>query len=319
MNVEIVVPVFNEEGNIEELYRQVVRELEPLGVTFGFLYVDDGSRDRTVPILEALRASDPRVNFLSFTRNFGHQAALLAGLEHSTGDCVVTMDGDLQHPPHVLPALIRHWQQGAEIVVTTRDFGQSMGLTKRMATKMFYRMMNRISGLRLPPGAADFRLLDRRALEAIVEFPERQKFLRGLVSWTGFETTVVEYKVGARHAGEVKYSLAKLARLAWDGVTAFSALPLRLAFYLGLGIFGLSALYGMAAIVAHLAGRTPPGWTSVLVSVLAIGGLQMIFIGLIGEYLARVFDEVKGRPLYLLKKHSPGRRVPADANTQPGR
>lgn len=308
MNVEIVVPIFNEEGNIEELYRQVVRELEPLGVTFGFLYVDDGSRDRTVPILEELRAKDPRVNFLSFTRNFGHQAALLAGLEHSTGDCVITMDGDLQHPPHVLPALVRHWRQGAEIVATTRDFGQSMGVVKRLATGAFYGMMNRISGLRLPPGAADFRLLDRRALEAIVGFPERQKFLRGLVTWTGFETTVVEYKVGTRHAGEVKYSLVKLVHLAWDGVTAFSAMPLRLAFYIGLVIFALSALYGMAAVVAHLAGRTPPGWTSVLVSVLAIGGLQMIFIGLIGEYLARVFDEVKGRPLYLLRKHSPGRR-----------
>ncbi len=301
MNVEIVTPVFNEEGNIEELYRQVVRELEPLGVTFGFLYVDDGSRDRTVAILQELRAKDPRVNFLSFTRNFGHQAALLAGLEHSTGDCVVTMDGDLQHPPHVIPTLVRHWQQGAKIVVTTRDFSQSMGFAKRVATRTFYRLMNRISGLHLPPGAADFRLLDREALETIVQFPERQKFLRGLVSWTGFQTTVVEYKVGARHAGEVKYSLAKLIRLAWDGVTSFSAMPLRLAFYLGLGIFAISALYGTVAVVAHFAGYTPPGWTSVLVSVLAIGGLQMTFIGLIGEYLARVFDEVKGRPLYILK------------------
>jgi polyisoprenyl-phosphate glycosyltransferase len=301
MNVEIVVPVFNEEGNIEELYRQVVRELEPLGVTFGFLYVDDGSRDQTVPILERLRAADPRVNFLSFTRNFGHQAALLAGLEHSTGDCVITMDGDLQHPPHMLPALVRQWLDGAEIVATTKDFSQSMGVVKRLATQAFYEMMNRISGVRLPPGAADFRLLDRRALDTIVGFPERQKFLRGLASWTGFKTVVVEYTVGTRHAGEVKYSFVKLVRLAWDGVTSFSATPLRLAFYLGLGIFALSALYGMAAIIAHLTGHTPPGWTSVLVSVLAIGGLQMIFIGLIGEYLARVFDEIKGRPIYLLK------------------
>ena len=205
MNVEIVVPVFNEQDNIEELYRQVVRELEPLGVTFGFLFVDDGSRDRTVPVLEQLRAADPRVNFLSFTRNFGHQAALLAGLEHSTGDCVVTMDGDLQHPPHVVPTLIRHWQEGADVVVTTRDIGKSMGWPKRMATLGFYRLMNRISGLHLPPGAADFRLLDRRAVDAIVAFPERQKFLRGLVSWVGFQSKVVEYQVGdaARRRGEV--------------------------------------------------------------------------------------------------------------------
>jgi dolichol-phosphate mannosyltransferase len=310
MHVEIVVPVFNEEGNIEELYRQVVRELEPLGVTIGFLFVDDGSRDRTVPILESLRANDPRVNFLSFTRNFGHQAALLAGLEHSTGDCVVTMDGDLQHPPQVVPALVRHWQEGADIVVTTRDVGPSMGFFKRVATQGFYRVMNRISGLRLPPGAADFRLLDRRAIETIVAFPERQKFLRGLVSWTGFQTALVEYKVGVRHAGEVKYSLAKLAKLAWDGVTSFSATPLRIAFYLGLGIMGISAIYGLAAVVARVFGHTPAGWTSVLVSVLAIGGLQMVFIGLIGEYLARVFDEVKGRPLYLLKSQGPARPRP---------
>ena len=304
MNVEIVVPVFNEQGNVEELYRQVVRELEPLGLTFGFLFVDDGSKDRTVPILEELSARDPRVRFLSFTRNFGHQAALLAGLEHSTGDCVITMDGDLQHPPHVLPALLRHWQDGAEIVVTTRDFGASMSPFKRMATSSFYQLMNRISGVRIPPGAADFRLLDRRALETIVSFPERQKFLRGLASWTGHQTAIVEYKVGQRHAGEVKYSLAKLAQLGWNGVTSFSATPLRLAFYLGLGIFVMSGLYGAAAIVAHFLGHTPAGWTSVLICILAIGGLQMIFIGLIGEYLARVFDEVKGRPSYILKVRS---------------
>jgi dolichol-phosphate mannosyltransferase len=301
MNVEIVVPVYNEQGNVEELYRQVVHELEPLGLTFGFLFVDDGSRDRTVPILEELSTRDPRVRFLSFTRNFGHQAALLAGLEHSIGDCVITMDGDLQHPPHVLPSLVRHWQDGAEIVVTTRDFGTSMGPMKRMATSSFYQLMNRISGVRIPPGAADFRLLDRRALETIVSFPERQKFLRGLASWTGHRTAIVEYKVGRRHAGEVKYSLAKLAQLGWNGVTSFSAVPLRLAFYLGLVIFAGSGLYGLAAIIAHFAGQTPTGWTSVLVCILAIGGLQMIFIGLIGEYLARVFDEVKGRPSYILK------------------
>jgi dolichol-phosphate mannosyltransferase len=308
MNVEIVVPVFDEEDNVEELYRQVVRELEPLGVTFGFLYVDDGSRDRTVDVLQRLRAADPRVTFLSFTRNFGHQAALLAGLEHSTGDCVITMDGDLQHPPSVLPALVKHWQNGAEVVVTTREFSRSMGFTKRLATRVFYGLMNRISGVHLPVGAADFRLLDRRALEVIVGFPERAKFLRGLVSWAGFETRMVEYKVGERHAGTVKYSMMRLVRLAWDGVTSLSALPLRLAFYLGLGIFGLSTVYGLVAVGAFLLGRTPPGWTSVLVSVLAIGGLQLIFIGLVGEYLARVFDEVKGRPLYILRPDSPGRR-----------
>ena len=317
MNVEIVVPVFNEEGNVEELYRQVVRELEPLGLTFGFLYVDDGSRDRTVPILERLRTADARVNYLSFTRNFGHQAALLAGLEHSTGDCVVTMDGDLQHPPHVLPTLINHWLDGADIVVTTKDFGQSIGFVKRTATTTFYRIMNRIAGFHLPPGAADFRLLDRRALDTIVGFPERQKFLRGLVSWTGFKTATVEYRVGQRHAGTVKYSFVKLVRLAWDGVTSFSATPLRLAFYLGLGIFALAALYGAAAIVARFAGRTPPGWTSVLVSVLAIGGLQMIFIGLIGEYLARVFDEIKGRPTYILKSQDAPRPRPTRPPTTP--
>ena len=184
MHIEIVVPVFNEEGNIEELYKQVTAVLEPLGLTYGFLYVDDGSRDGTVAKLEALSAKDPRVKYLSFTRNFGHQAALLAGLEHSTGDCVVSMDGDLQHPPRVVPQLVQHWLDGADIVVTSRDLGKSMGAFKRMATLGFYGLMNRISGLQLPPGAADFRLLDRRAVDTIVAFPERQKFLRGLTAWT---------------------------------------------------------------------------------------------------------------------------------------
>jgi len=301
MMVEVVIPVFNEQGNVEELYRQVVRELAALDVTFGLLFVDDGSRDRTVAIIEALGQKDPRVNVISFTRNFGHQAALVAGLEHSTGDCVITMDGDLQHPPEMLPALVRHWREGAEIVQTTKDYGESLSWPKRAATQAFYKLMNRLSGLPLPPGAADFRLLDRSVVDTLIDFPERQKFLRGLVSWVGYETVTVKYTVGQRHAGEVKYSLGKLMALAWNGVTSFSAAPLRAAFYLGLTIFGFSALYGIVAVVARLADRTPPGWTSVLVSVLALGGLQMIFIGLIGEYLARVFDEVKGRPVYILK------------------
>ena len=310
MHIEIVVPVFNEEGNVEELYRQVSAALDPLGLTYGFLYVDDGSRDGTVAKLQELGAKDPRVKHLSFTRNFGHQAALLAGLEHSTGECVVTMDGDLQHPPQVVPQLVRHWLDGVDIVVTSRDLGKSMSAFKRMATLGFYGLMNRISGLHLPPGAADFRLLDRRAVDTLVAFPERQKFLRGLTAWTGYRAVTVEYQVGARHSGQAKYTIRGLARLALNGITSFSAKPLRLAFYLGLIIFALSATYGLVAIVAHFMGSTPPGWTSVLVSVLAIGGLQMTFIGLIGEYLARVFDEVKRRPYYLLKTEAKPRPRP---------
>ena len=178
---DLVVPVFNEQDNIVELYEQVRRVMEPIGLTWGLLYVDDGSRDETVARLEQLRARDPRVQFLSFTRNFGHQAALLAGLEHAMGDCVITMDGDLQHPPHVLPALITHWLNGAEVVATVKDFTNDMGPLKRLATLAFYSIMNRISGIHLPRGAADFRLLDRRALQAVLALPERQKFLRGLV------------------------------------------------------------------------------------------------------------------------------------------
>jgi dolichol-phosphate mannosyltransferase len=287
-----------------------VAALEPFGLTVGFLFVDDGSRDETVAILQALGAKDPRVRHLSFTRNFGHQAALLAGLEHSTGDCVVTMDGDLQHPPYVVPELVRHWLDGVDIVVTSRELGKSMGAFKRAATLGFYAFMNRISGLQLPPGAADFRLLDRRAVETIVAFPERQKFLRGLTAWTGYRSATVIYQVGERHSGQAKYTLRSLARLALNGITSFSAKPLRLAFYMGLIIFALASAYGVVAIAAHLMGYTPPGWTSVLVSVLAIGGLQMTFIGLIGEYLARVFDEVKRRPYYLLKAESKPRPRP---------
>ncbi|MEO7189849.1 MAG: glycosyltransferase family 2 protein [Vicinamibacterales bacterium] len=302
MTVEIVVPVFNEQDNVEKLYHEVVRALAPLSLPFVFLFVDDGSSDNTVGVLERLQATDPRVRVISFTRNFGHQAALLAGLEHATGDCVITMDGDLQHPPDVLPQLIERWQAGCDVVITTRQFGQSIGLFKRIATRAFYRIINTLSGLQMPPGAADFRLLDRHVVETITSLPERQKFLRGLISWTGFRTGVVEYQAANRHAGEVRYLLARRIQLAWDGVTAFSAAPLRVAFYLGLATFGFSVLYGAVAIAARFTGHTTEGWTSVLVSVLALGGLQMIFIGLIGEYLARVYDEVKGRPIYVIKK-----------------
>lgn len=301
---DLVIPLYNEAASLEELHRQIVVVMSGLPVTYTVIFVDDGSTDRTMEILEHLADADQHVKIVSFTRNFGHQIALTAGLEHSSGDCVITMDGDLQHPPQLIPELLRVWEEGRyEVVSTVWEDHDSVPLLKTVSARAFYKLINLFSDITLTPGSADFRLLDRQVVSVLMQFREKNKFLRGLVNWIGFKSTSVAYRCQKRFGGHPKYSFSRMVKFAWDGITAFSAFPLRLAFCSGFLISLCSFSYGVFAIVAKVVGvMTVPGWTSILVSVLFLGGLQLMFIGMLGEYIARIFDEVKDRPLYVVKK-----------------
>jgi dolichol-phosphate mannosyltransferase len=300
--VSIVVPVLDEEGCVEELARRVRDVLTAAGARYELLFVDDGSRDRTPERIAELQARDPRVCAIRFTRRFGHQAALSAGLRYARGDVVVTMDGDLQHPPELLPDLVAAWRRGADVVHTLRRLppGSRSGLKERLG-RAFYRAMNRISRVPIQPGGADFRLLDRRVVDAFNRLDEHFVFVRGLVPWLGFREEAVDYEVGARFAGRSKYRLSPMLRLALDGIVAFSVLPLRLITLLGLATTLAGLAYGVYWLVAFLAGRVgEPGLTSIVGLVLVFGGVQLLSLGIVSEYVGRTYEEVKRRPRYVI-------------------
>lgn len=301
-SVSVVVPCFNEEGNIRELYEQLCEVLRDYRAV-EFLFVDDGSSDRTYKILEQLAAADSRVRPLGLSRNFGHQFALKAGLDHASGDCVISMDADLQHPPQLIPQLIAKWKDGHDVVFTVRKDDPSLPWHKRATSRLFYRMMSRLSSVEIHPGAADFRLLDREVVEVLRQCGENHLFIRGLVSWAGFSQVAVEYAPNPRFAGSTQYSLGKMMAFALSGITAFSIRPLQLSIFLGLFIAALAGLYGTYVVYAFLfTDLTLPGWSSVAASVLFIGGIQLIMLGIIGEYLGKTFIENKKRPTYILRK-----------------
>ncbi len=304
--VEVIIPVYNEADNLEKLYVELTRELSKADIPFSVLFVDDGSTDETLEILERMHLNDSRVRFLSLSRNFGQQIALHAGLEHARASCVITMDGDLQHPPHMIPEMINRWREGYQIVSTSRDLGSSVGLFKRVATRVFYRVFNSLSGLHVPLGTADFRLFDGPALRIIMAFPERSKFIRGLVDWAGFRTCVLRYTARERQAGKSKYSLARRLRFVWEGISAFSTTPLRAFLYVGLVGFVSGVVYGCFVLAGRWSGKRPAVSTGelILVAVVVIGSLQLIAIGVIGAYLAKVLEQVQGRPLYVVKKRA---------------
>lgn len=303
--ISIVVPVYNEEKNLPELHRRLQAALAGVGGAAEIIFVDDGSTDRSLDAMLALRRDDPAVKIVSLSRNFGQAMALAAGIDRARGEAVVSLDGDLQHPPELIPELIARWRAGARVVNTARREG-TLGVTgagKKMSSRLFYAVFRRIAGLDLPPGSADFRLLDRSVVETLKSMKERARFWRGLVRWAGFRQECVPYDPDPRQGGKRKYSLPRMLTLALDGITSFSAFPLRLAAYLGLIVTGLSFIYILYALAIRIfTARAIPGWTSVLVSVLFLGGIQLVFLGVIGEYLIRIFEETKARPLYIVDK-----------------
>lgn len=299
----MVVPIWNEELVIPELYRRVVETMEQTGESWELIFVNDGSQDRSLSMLLALCEKDLRVKVIDFSRNFGHQIAISAGTDFAEGDAVIVMDADLQDPPEVVLQMIEKWRAGYEVVYAVRTQRAGETWFKRVTASLFYRLLQRVADVKIPLDAGDFRLMDRRVVLAMRQLREKHRFMRGLSSWVGFKQTPVEYARAERFAGETKYPLAKMLRLANTAITSFSYLPLRLATYFGFGLAGLSLLGIIVTIVLRLAGNPFfQGQATTLVSVLFLGGIQLIFLGIIGEYLGRIYDEVKNRPLYIISR-----------------
>ena len=299
--LSIIVPSYNEQDNVSLLYEQVKEYVkEP----FELIYVDDGSSDDTLKNIQALSKKHTEVHFITFSRNFGHQAALRAGLRYAKGDAVISMDADLQHPPKMLPELIAKWREGYEVVYTIRDDTKSdISWFKRTTSQTFYKIMNFLSGLTIDEGAADFRLLDRKVVDVINNEKESDLFLRGYINWIGFKQVGIPYVPQKRHSGVSKYPLKKMIAFASKGVTQFSVKPLRLAFLLAVGAFMLSFVYLLYALWAALVQDTAvPGWLSLVILFVFLQGIQFMLIGLIGEYLGRTFIQTKHRPEYIVSE-----------------
>jgi dolichol-phosphate mannosyltransferase len=302
----VAIPAFNEESNVLPMYERLCAALEPAVESFEVLFVDDGSGDATWDRVCELAARDPRVRGLRFARNFGHQAALTAGVDAARGAAVVIIDGDLQDPPEVIPEMVERWREGYEVVFAQRQDREGETWFKRFTAAGFYRLLLSITNVDIPVDTGDFRLMGRRAVAAFRAMPERNRFIRGMVSWVGFRQVAVRYRRQARHSGETKYPLRKMLKFALDGITSFSFLPLRLAMWSGFAVSAVAFLYIVIVVALKFLGINWPGYTSIMGSILFLGGVQLIMIGILGEYLARIFDEVKRRPLYLLGESTDG-------------
>ena len=308
--LSIVVPLLNEEGNLEFLCNSLNGILRGRFPDWEIIFVDDGSQDGSWQKIIELHKKDRKVRGISLSRNFGHQSALLAGLEAAIGEAVVTMDADLQHPPEMVLSLYEKHLEGYDMVNTSRKYAGKEAMRKRFFSGIYYRLLNLLSEFPIQPYSSDFRLMSRRAVDTFVGLPERDRFNRGLVSWMGFRQTAIPYDAPARHSGKSKYTMRRMMHLGVSGIASFSSRPLRISFYLGLLIFVLGFLYALYAIWQHVTGNTIPGWTSILVSVLIIGGIQLLSLGVIGEYIARIFNEVKGRPNFIIRQEVPERDQP---------
>ena len=304
--ISIIVPAFNEEENLSVTVQKISETLVKIGDQYSFelIFVNDGSSDKTLGLLRQLHQIHPEwVHYISFSRNFGHMSALRCGYDHARGEAVICMDADLQHPPAYIPVFLEKWTQGYEIVFTSRQDDEKTDWFKRISSRYFYALMNRFSDVQIEPGAADFRLLDRKVVNLIRQSQETDLFIRGFIPWVGFRQFVIPYTPDKRFAGQSKYTLRKMLRLALNGITAFSVKPLRIATFLGVIISGMAFLYAGYAVYAHFVLKeTVQGWTSVLLSVLIMGGLQLLTLGIIGEYLGRLFMQTKGRPSYIVQE-----------------
>lgn len=301
--LSIVIPVYNEEGILPELYDRLTKVGEALGYTFELIFVNDGSKDRSREILSHVCSQDDRVKVIQFSRNFGHQIAITAGLDHASGDAVVVIDGDLQDPPEVIPRLVKKWQEGYEVVYAIRESREGDGLFKKLTAAIFYRLLGSFTRIEIPKDTGDFRLMSRRAVSEFRALKEKARFVRGLVSWIGFRQTGIAFARDRRLAGETKYPLRKMLRFALDAITSFSQVPLQMATYLGFVISIVCFGYIVYAILLKLLTDAPIlGWASLIVAMLFLGGIQLITLGMIGEYVGRIYEEVKARPLYIIEE-----------------
>ena len=302
--VSVVIPCMNEEQVIQETCRRLIAALSPADFQFELIFIDDGSKDRTPEILRELQVHDARVRVVRLSRNFGHQVAITAGLEHAAGDAVAVIDADLQDPPEVLLEFVAKWLDGYDVVYGVRTERQGETAFKLWTAKAFYRLIGRLSDTAIPLDTGDFRLMDRCVVDALLSMPERDRFVRGMVSWLGFSQTSVPYRRAARFAGETKYPLFKMIKFATDGIVSFSVLPLRLATWIGFLASGLSVVGIVVVLLERYFGvlGLVRGWSSTVIAVLFIGGVQLVCMGIIGEYVGRIYGESKRRPLYVVRE-----------------
>jgi len=301
----VVVPVFNEAGGLRAFHRRLAAAMDPLG-PWEAIYVNDGSADDSLARLEALRRTHPNLAVLGLSRNFGKEVAVTAGLDHARGDAVIVIDADLQDPPEVIPALVAGWRQGFDIVTAQRRAREGDSAAKRLTAALFYRLMAKLGDVEMPRDTGDFRLLSRRAVDAVLRLREHHRMMKGLFTWIGYPSMSVPYDRAPRHAGTGKWSWWKLWNLALEGITGFTVMPLKVATYLGLLVALASAVFGAQVIARTLIfGNPVAGYPSLVTIILFLGGVQLITLGVIGEYLGRVFNETKNRPLYLVERFSP--------------
>ncbi|MDP9041641.1 MAG: glycosyltransferase family 2 protein [Bacteroidota bacterium] len=300
--ISIILPVCNEQGNIIYATNAIDQVIRKLPYIYEIIYVDDGSTDGTLNVIKSLSEYNSLVKYISFSRNFGHQSALKAGLDISDSDCVISMDGDLQHPPELIPRLLQKWELGFDVVYTIRKDDSSVPYLKRRFSSFFYYLLNKISDTKLHPGAADFRLLNRNVVNVLKDMHEYNLFIRGIVKWIGFTQYAIEFTPGKRKNGESKYNMKKMLAFAINGITSFSDKPLYIAAYLGCAFSLLSVLYVPYAVGSYLFGYTISGWTSLIVTLSFFGGLQLLILGIIGIYLGKLFMQSKNRPLYITRE-----------------
>ena len=301
--LSIVVPIYNESLNLDGFFARLIPALEGTGEPFEVICIDDGSKDDSVAKLKLVNQADPRVKLLAFSRNFGKEAALSAGLANATGDAVIPIDADLQHPPEMISQMVAKWREGYDVVYAVRRERTGQGLLSRLQAHAFYWLFEKLSEVRMPREVGDFRLLDRKVVDAINAMPERTRFMKGIFAWVGFRQVGIPYDQEERQFGETSFNLVRLLRFAFDGLVAFSDMPLRIWTVIGAVISGFAFFYIVVRLVRTLVyGIDVPGYESIIVIMLFLGGIQLITLGIIGHYLGRVFNEVKGRPLYIVRE-----------------
>lgn len=303
MDISVIIPVYNEEKNIQNLYDRLSQVMQNLGVTYELIFVNDGSKDASIGLIKVLAKKHKSVKYIDFSRNFGHQIAVTAGLDKTSGDAVVIIDADLQDPPELIAEMYQKRKEGFEVIYAKRKNRKGESFLKLWTARVFYRLLAKMTSISIPVDTGDFRMIDKKIVEVLREMPEKNKYLRGQISWVGFNQTFVEYDRQERQAGATGYTYRKMLHFALDGITAFSDVPLKIVTYFG---FMVSVIAFFVAIYALLAKfvweNSVPGWTSLMIAILFIGGIQMIAIGIIGEYLSRMNHNIRNRPLYIIRE-----------------
>jgi len=299
-SLSVVAPCYNEEEVIHTLHQRLSEVLKYLQIPYEIVLVDDGSRDRTWPLMRELSAQDPHLKCIKLSRNFGHQMALTCGLDQATGEVILVIDADLQDPPELLPKMIEKWKEGYDVIYGKRNSRAGETAAKKFFAYAFYRILTRIAGVSIPEDTGDFRLLSRPALDGLMSLRERHRFIRGMVSWVGFAQTPILYERSERFAGETKYPFRKSLLLAFNAIISFSYIPLRIASYLGVGVSIFAAIYIVIIIALKIMGINVPGYTSMMATILLLGGSQLLVLGIMGEYIGRIFEQGQNRPLYLI-------------------